>query len=440
LRRVDEQSLFDFLALGRLHTSNRSMYDGISVLPPGHAGTMRAGSTQPEIWRYWDFPPEPSFSSNDDPVGRFGELLEDAVRLRMRSDVAVGVTLSGGLDSTAVLHGAARTLPPDGVVRAFTSVFPSSGGPARDERRWAETAARPYASVVVEPVPVAADWLRAMEQLVRQLDAPTSSPAAASLWTIAERARASEVKVLLEGQGADELLGGYVQHAAVAVAARNGDRPSLRDTVDYAGTFRPVNFALWVVRERFPAMRHAYRTLRGTGSTLAPAFRTRFDVHALPPPATSLRQRLIDDLSRDNLPPLLHYGDAVTMAHSIEARQPFLDYRLVELCTQLPDQWKVGRGETKRILRAYLRSIGHDAIAARRDKLGFPTPIWSWLTADDSRAPRALLLGSDARVLEYCSRSAVAALINRARRERRTGADHLFRLVSTELWLRECIA
>jgi asparagine synthase (glutamine-hydrolysing) len=156
-------------------------------------------------------------------------------------------------------------------------------------------------------------------------------------------------------------------------------------------------------------------------------------------PATSLGQRLIDDLSRDVLPALLHYGDAVSMAHSVETRQPFLDYRLVEFCTGLPDEWKVGHGETKRILRAHLRSIGQDRIAARTDKLGFPTPIWSWLMADDARVPRELLLDPRARILHYCSREPVAALIARARHERRTGGDHLFRLLSTEIWLRTCI-
>lgn len=438
LRRVDEQSLFDLLALGRLHVSDRSMYAGISVLPPGHAGTLGPGAAQPDIWRYWNFPA--SSTITDDPVERFAELLQDAVRIRMRSDVDVGVTLSGGLDSTAVLDGAVRASQSDRVIRAFTSVFPAAAGPAHDERRWAETAARPYSSVVVDHVPVAADWLAVMKQLVRHLDEPTFSPAAASLWTIAERARAGDVKVLLEGQGADELLGGYVQHAAVAVASRNGARPGLRETLSYAETFGPGRFALWVLRERFPALRDVYRSSRGTGSALTPAFRQRFPTRTLPAPATSVRQRLIDDLSRDNLPPLLHYGDAVTMAHSVESRQPFLDYRLVEFCTQLPDEWKLGRGETKRILRMHLRAIGHDVIAARKDKLGFPTPVWSLLTDEDSRVPRSLLLGSDARILEYCSRPAIARLIERVRRDRRTGAEHLFRLVSTELWLRECIA
>jgi asparagine synthase (glutamine-hydrolysing) len=439
LRRADEQSLYEFLALGRLHASNRSMYDGVSVLPPGHAGVFRVGDDKPRIWRYWSLPAarEPD---DGDPVERFSELLGDAIRLRMRSDVPVGVTVSGGLDSTAVLHGAATSLPDDGRLRAFTSVFATNGGPARDERQWAEIAARPYSRVALEHVPVAANWLETLERMMWHLDAPTSSPAAASLWTIVQAARSRGIKVLLEGQGADELLGGYVQYAALALARNGGTSAGerIRAMRRYAATFGPSTIALWTARERFPRLRHLYRTRRGTGSTLSPAFAGRFPTDTRLP-ATSLGQRLIDDLSRDVLPALLHYGDAVSMAHSVETRQPFLDYRLVEFSTALPDDWKVGHGETKRILRAHLRAIGHQRIAERSDKLGFPTPVWSWLMADDARVSHELLLDPNARVRPYCSRSQVAALIARARRERRTGADHLFRLLATEIWLRRCI-
>jgi asparagine synthase (glutamine-hydrolysing) len=439
LRRADEQSLYEFLALGRLHTSSRSMYDGVSVLPPGHAGVFRVGDDTPRIWRYWSLPAarEPD---DGDPVERFSELLGDAIRLRMRSDVPVGVTVSGGLDSTAVLHGAATSLPEEGMLRAFTSVFATSGGPMRDERQWAEIAVRPYSRVALEHVPVAANWLETLERMMWHLDAPTSSPAAASLWTIVHAARSRGIKVLLEGQGADELLGGYVQYAALALARNGGSSAGkrIRELRRYAATFGLSTIALWTARERFPQLRHLYRRRRGTGSTLSPAFAGRFlaDTRL---PAASLGQRLIDDLSRDVLPALLHYGDAVSMAHSVETRQPFLDYRLVELCTALPDDWKVGHGETKRVLRAHLRSIGHQRIAERTDKLGFPTPVWTWLMADDARLPRELLLDPSARIQPYCSRPQVAALIARARRERRTGADHLFRLLATEMWLRTCI-
>jgi asparagine synthase (glutamine-hydrolysing) len=439
LRRVDERTLHDFLAFGRLPTSERSMYDGISVLPPAHAGILRTGESRPEIWPYWKFPD--SSEPDPNPVERFSELLTDSVRLRMRSDVGVGVALSGGLDSTAVLHGAVQALPQNGTIRAFTSVFPASSGPAQDERSWAEEAARRYTRVALEYVPVPNDWVRVMERMAWHLDAPTFSSSAVSLWTIVERARSHDVKVLLEGQGADELLGGYVQHAALAIAARGGIgiRRALRESSQYATTFRPYAFVLWLLRERFPALRHVYRSRRGTGSTLNVAFANRFRGTVPAPPANSLRQRLIDDLSRDILPAILHYGDGVSMAHSLETRQPFLDYRLVEYCTQLPDAWKVGDGETKRILRAHLRSIGQDRVASRRDKLGFPTPVWAWLMAEDALVPRTLLLGADSQITRYCSRSALESLIARARRDRRTGADHLFRLVSTELWLRVCI-
>lgn len=447
LRRVDELALYGFLARAQLQTSERSFYDGIKIVPPGHAGLLRAGDRAPSIWRYWTIGSDdiPAVAE-DDVVERFGALLEDAVRIRMRSDVPVGVTLSGGLDSTAVVHGAAATNGRS-PLRAFTSVWDADDrSTLRDERRWARLASGSYSNVVLEEVPAAeGDWLPTLERIAWHLDGPNYSPAVVPLWTIMERARTNGVKVMLEGQGGDELLGGYVHHAALAfldgLRGRNGSRAdAIRSAPSYARAFLPRAFALWVVREALPFTRHAYRAHRGTTATLRRDFATRWaGVQEPPAPLRHLSERLATDLTRDILPALLHYGDAVSMAHSVESRQPFLDYRLVELGASLPEHWKVSAGETKVVLRRYLRSIGQDRIAARTDKMGFPTPIWQWLVADDIAVPRRLLMSSDSRLLAYCSRESVGRLIDHTRRNPRTTATHLYRLVATELWLRACI-
>jgi len=99
----------------------------------------------------------------------------------------------------------------------------------------------------------------------------------------------------------------------------------------------------------------------------------------------------------------------------------------------------VSRGETKVVLRQYLHAIGHEQVAARPDKRGFPTPIWQWLAHDDAAVPQRLLLSPDSRILRYCSERGVRRLVEHTQRHPRSGAFHLYRLVSSELWLRACI-
>jgi asparagine synthase (glutamine-hydrolysing) len=449
LRRVDEATLYGFLAKAQLHTGESTFYEGIRMVPPGHAGVVEAGARAPRLWRYWRLAPSDDAPRSDAEVDeRFRALMEDAVRIRMRSDVPVGVTLSGGLDSTAVAHGAAATLNGAASLTAFTSVWQANTRSVlNDERRWAKLAARPYPVIELEEVPASrGDWLSTLERIAWHLDAPNYSPAVVPLWAIMEAARARGVKVLLEGQGGDELLGGYVHHAALAfiggLRGRNGGRLStVRSAPAYARAFLPGAFALWVARELAPFARHSYRARRGTAATLRPEFARRYsDIVDPPAPPTRLNDRLAADLTRDILPALLHYGDGVSMAHSVESRQPFLDYRLVELCLSLPERWKISHGQTKTVLRRYLRAIGQHEVAGRTDKMGFPTPIWQWLAADDIALPRRLLLSPDSRLLAYCTRSGLERLIAHTQREPRTTATHLYRLVSTELWLRACIA
>ncbi len=448
LRKPDERTLYDFLALGRLYDGTRSFYEGITAIPPNTTGTFSFGSKQQDMRRFWTFPTPGSGddASNEELVERFGYLLEDSVRIRMRSDVPVGVSLSGGLDSTAVLHGAAAALVGGQSLTAFTSVFePTADAVAQDERAWARLARQPYPAIILEEVPAAgADWQAIFERALWHLDGPNYSPAIVPLWSIMEHAHEQGVKVMLEGQGGDELLGGYIQHAALALLGRSRGRSGTRrgvisDFRAYSRAFGAMSFSLWMLRESVPSLRHSYRARLGTASVLDPAFKARYPEASVTRPSSQLGQRLVQDFSQNILPALLHYGDAVSSAHSIEARQPFLDYRLVEFCVGLDDRFKVANGATKQIERRYLHSVGQSAIAARVDKLGFPTPMWQWLVADDASGPRSLLLGSDTMIGAYCNRSALERLIDRTARKPETGAAHLYRLVATELWMRSTL-
>jgi asparagine synthase (glutamine-hydrolysing) len=452
LRRPDDVAVARLLTEKRIYVDGHSFYESISVFPAAHWATFHPGDTSPRLNRFWDFPDEDSATSSE--LDRaFVELLDDSVRIRLRSDVPLGVTLSGGLDSTAILHATRNAADKRAHVRAYTAVYPTMArdGAPIDERGWARAAAAPYQGVALREIAASSeDLLTLLRRIVWHMDGPGFSPAVFPVWQIAEAARDDGVKVLLEGQGADELLGGYSSHLAAA----------LLDSLGLALRSASVSAGVEAVRTARSAPRafSARRVLADLVTDALPQVR-RWDrrrstiVDAVRPemlPAVSspsqplnvpqrLRRRLLEDFSRDLLPGFLHYGDTITMAQSVEARLPFLDHRLVELCFRMPAGYKVRAGQSKAVLRSYLRSVGQDRIAARRRKHGYPTPTDQWLAADRGATLREVLLDPGALTRTYVSSGELARLIDRHVAGMFATGDVLFGLLSTELWLQECI-
>ncbi len=450
LLAVDTTTLAQFLTWGNLYASDSSFYRGVKVLPPAHCGEVLAGRNSPRIWRYWNYPEaDPAAHDRVNAVEQFTELFEDAVRLRHRSDVPVGITLSGGIDSTAVLAASVRTSTNNPV--CFTSVYEEHG---EGEAAWARQAAAPYGIQPVEVPAKKGQWVELLRRIAWHLDGPGYSPAVFPLWAIMREARRRETPVLLEGQGADEAFAGYAQYAALAIlsslkrAAKGPTAEALRELVwairGAMASFSSKWTALWVLREAFPGLVQWNRNRVSAGSTLHEPLRIAFTEaetqnEPVVPYPDPLNERLWRDHSSRILPGLLQYGDAISMAHAIETRLPFMDYRLVEWAFAQPSETKIGRGVTKRVVRAYLAGAGQRAIADRMDKQGYPTPAEKWLKERDAEIPRTLLLSPGSAIREYCDQGRIAGLIKLFEAGRPGLGNHLYRLLSTELWLRECV-
>ncbi len=442
---VNESSLLRFLAHNELHSHDESFYAGIHVLPPAHFAVYEPDTDRLTVTRYWQYPEDVETGGGaGEACGRFAELFEDAVRLRLRSDVQVGITLSGGLDSTAVLAAAARHAPRP--PQCFTSVY---GAGQTGELAWAERAVAAVGAPL-EPAPAPEDgWLATLPDIVWHMDGPGYSPAVYPLWCLMRQARAANVPVLLEGQGADEVLGGYPAYSVLELIdyARGAghERLSLpgllRRLRRLSGTFSAQWLALWLGRELSPALHAWHRSRVGFQSLV----RSGVDIPQapgtgeLPQGGDSVRRRLVADHARHILPGLLQNGDAMSMAHSIEARNPFLDYRLVEWLFRLPTQFKLRDGETKWVLREYLRATGQAAIGNRPDKRGYPTPVSKWLVAD----PVALeqrLLAPGSPLAEWCDPARLRRLVAQVQNGAPGADHHLYKLLSTQVWFERCIA
>ena len=443
-RAVSEQTLLDFLGNNLLYARGESFYQGIHVLPPAHYAIYEISTGNLRLSRYWDYPANTDEAlSADDAVAEFDALFTDAVRLRLRSDVPVGLTLSGGLDSTGVLTAAspysARPLT------CFTSIY---GEGEMGELPWAQRASDAVHAPLIAVAAPQQDWLHTLRKVAWHMDGPGYSPAVYPLWHLMMRARAEGVPVLLEGQGADEALAGYPQYAVLEllgyVSGKSGQRRSLAGIGERMRALRrtfSLRWALaWSARELSPTLLNWHRQRVGFQSLM----RQGVQLPQLPEPLERggddpVRQRLLTDHSLTILPGLLHYGDAISMAHGVEARHPFMDYRLVEWMFRLPARLRFNRSETKWVLRDYLRAHGQQAIGNRPDKKGYPTPVGKWLASEQGREIEHLLLDRHSLLHQWCDPTKIQRLIEQNRQRVMAAEHHLYKLVSTQLWLNECI-
>ena len=400
-------ALGPFVALGLMPPVDSSFFAGVQRLPGAHL--LRCAGGRIDVRRYWTPQPVDVPARYPDAVARLRELLVDSIRLRLRSDVPVGTSLSGGVDSSAVV-ALAGSLASGATRHAFTASFP---GYERDEWKYAEHVAASagvveHHRVVPEPDALLDD----LGTLVRDQEEPFGSLSIYAQWRVFKAAHEAGVTVLLDGQGGDELFAGYPGIAGWALRAR-GARPVARALVTGGPQRGDVLRALGSdMLPRAAARRHR----RGLASAYAAADVVDAAVRLEPPVAAGgeggspLRRELLRQSFHTSLPQLLRYADRDSMAHSREVRLPLLDRRIAEFALSAPPEYLVGGGVTKRILRDAVRDVVPPEILARRDKVGFEPPQARWLeTAAAIELAVDVLLDPASRATGLYDASAVEA-------------------------------
>jgi asparagine synthase (glutamine-hydrolysing) len=435
----------EFLEQSYMDHTEETFFAGIRKLPPAHSLVFDDQGLR--LTQYWRL--EPRAEPDGDPAEAMRELFLDSVRLRLRSDVPLGTALSGGLDSSSVavavdllLRTESDNARPVGErQRTFTAYFEDAGF---DER--------PFAEAVVERIKAdphwvsfsAADLVSNLPAIVRAQDEPFGSTSICASWYVMRAAGREGLKVMLDGQGGDEVLAGYRSHlgyhlADLLASGRVGELGAeLRSFRDLHGAKGLASVLVQpFATER---IRRATRARAKGSSTLV-----HDDLRGVAPPrlpdgsvlTSRLRRHQELLLTRRGLPELLRYEDRNSMAHSIEARVPFLDYRLVELLFALPSRELISAGKTKDVLRRALGDLLPPTVRERRDKLGFVTPEKRFMreelgdVAEDAFASRS-----------FAERGFVdaAAVRERLRRHRAGQLDagmELWRALNLELWARE---
>jgi asparagine synthase (glutamine-hydrolysing) len=338
-----------------------TLFKGIWSLEPGRY--LRWDGRTVEVRRYWRLPEGPVDERDEAELAEeLLALLADAVRLRLRSDVPVGLFLSGGLDSSLL---AALARPEE----VFTCRLPY--GEAYDEYVHAETMAR---ALGVEPRSVLLtpeEFRRELPRIVWHLDQPIATASSAAEFALARLAR-EHVTVVLGGQGSDEAFGGYVRHVLMTEEERLSASELLRD-------YRPLARILWGA-DVFgdPAARYFELLRRGVGDAEPALARVR--------EAFARRGTLVDRLGAADFalvfPSLILMNDRAAAAYGLENRTPFLDHRVVEFAFRLPASAKIRGFTTKAVLRRAARGLVPDAIVDRPDKKGLAVPVQRWLSRE----------------------------------------------------------
>lgn len=386
--RLNRRIAFDYLVNDLVDHTHETFYTGIHCLPAAHHAHFDLASHRLEIERYYALP-----RAAADP-GSFESTLQAAVASHLVSDVPVGSCLSGGIDSSTIVAIATESRAE---FHTFSAVYGDQAG-AFNERAHIDLAARHLGVQRHDVHP--RDLSDGFENLLDAQDEPMIGSSPYAQYRVFECARAQQIPVLLDGQGADETLWGYpsAQGTLLGLLLR---RIHLVDIYRRRAHFnrRSARFMFYpvvpdaVIRRAY-ARRPIFRALRAEASDHA-FYLPRLD---------DMREYTDRWLTETNLPQLLRYEDRNSMAHSIESRVPFLDHRLVECCVNLPDSHKLGPRWTKDILRQTMRDRLPREIVWRTDKVGFETPETAWMTDAAGQALYDRTIHDDAAVFDLLDR------------------------------------
>jgi len=422
------------LQLGWVCYHDETYYESLKSLPAAHNLTYADGKIS--IEKYWDIDPAKRFNGTfEEAKSKFSELFTDSIKLHMRSDVEIGGCLSGGLDSSAITSCIAKYFPAT-QFKTFTIYF--DGKDEVDERPWVSEVLKKYPSLVPYYYsPAQKEIEHSFDRAIYHADVPITGSSPISQYFVMQLAGQEKIKVVVDGQGSDEYLGGYM-HSFYRLIGGHIRKLELQNAMSV--------FQGHSSRQEFSAGKSIdvllKSTLAGLSSEqslysmeyknyfpfLSKNNQTNFSFPEFD--STRLNKFLYHLTFHTSLPSLLQFEDRNSMAFSIESRVPFLDHRLVEFAFSLPDENKIHKGETKYILRKSLNGLLPDAVANRRDKKGFVTPgEVKWL-----RGPLKFLVESDFKAIDFLDRKKINTLISQFKKGDSKNANLVWRVAVLNYW------
>lgn len=459
---ADDEAAVAFLAHSNCDYGERTLLRTVKALPPAHALTVDAATGQVATRAYWQLVPQaPNGGGDGQRLEGLRTLLEETTRRHLVSDVRVGSCLSGGLDSSTIvgLIGKIRREQPDAAealgdsLQTFTACYEER---AFDEREYALAVANAVGATPHLAFPSPQDFWQSFERMAWHQDMPFGELTYFAQWRVMRAAKEAGVKVLLDGQGGDEVFGGYAKFRYAYLASLLGSGRLLRLAKEWSAMLLQGDRYVLDIRNGYRYLPRRLRRLLGVDGLLQQAVRSdwnrtlggestpatrlwRYASQRRPggSPATVMQRMQLDDIFVDTLPMLLRMEDRSSMAFSLEARVPLLDHHVVEYGLSLPDDLKIHNGWSKFAVRRAMQGILPDVVRTRKTKLGFAVPGQRWL-AHELRPQVTALIEDTLRCEKYVDpkvlrRWYAAPRAAAASRETYLG---LFRVLSLEMWMR----
>lgn len=457
LKKTNYSCLYRLLNTGSLDEGDETFYENIKQLKAAHCLVLQDNDFK--IYKYWDYY-ETAKEKYDykNAEETFLSLLTSSIKLRYRADVPVGACLSGGLDSSSIVTLSTKLL--DCPIHTFSSIYEDEDC---NESYYIDIVNKFNKTIPHYVYPVPQDFIDIIKKITYHQDEPTAGPGLYSQWHVMKTAQ-DHVKVLLDGQGADELLGGYFYFfgyyfseikkeknkiGAIAAAQKIlNEYPKIKELTgmnSYAGMYRIISeiFLPRFLSNIFntPLLKRninnkSFLTAEFTnnakcGNKQYPEIPKKFE--------NELENALYKSLVQVSIPSLLHYEDRNSMAFSIESRVPFLDYRLVEFCLGLPADERIKADMTKVIMRKALKGILPDEVTYRRDKKGYPTPFARWLREDIKNDVVDILFSNRTRQRKIFNMEFLEKEFKRHINGEIDISWQIWRYLTTELWFQEFI-
>jgi len=435
----------DYLVYGYLDHTTETMYDGIFQVQPGAILTINEDGDQ-SVKTYWTLKPKnEGITTAAEASAKYRQLFYDSVKLRLRSDVPIGSCLSGGLDSAsivAVAHDIAHQSATHLEHKTFTAYAEDK---KYDEREYSRVLNKKLSLQAFELEPDPTKILSDLPLLLWHQDEPFLSLSMYAQWLVMKRVRQEGVTVVLDGQGGDETLAGYMPYfgSLMAQLIRSGRWVRAWREWQYIRRNHPrsipdilPSLVLYLVPSWLrPVI--VSRSGKSEIRALRPNIRKNF-FHApsLPQPFSSqLKNHLYRLLTGPGLRALLHSEDRNSMAASVESRVPFLDHRLAEFTLGLPDHLLISNGVTKPLLRQALSNLLPPAIRDRRDKMGFVVPQQEWMRTVLRQTIEEALLAKNPRLEKYLDLSIVRDVVQDFMASKNNQTALVWRWYAMEYWL-----
>lgn len=440
-RSIHADALFDYLRFGFTDRGGRTLFRDMHHLPPAHYAIIDLDNVQDiRPVRYWQTTLNNTVDlSFDEAATRLKELFFESVRLHLRADVPVGAALSGGIDSSAVVM-AMRHLEGDKLdLHAFSFIAPEDKA---NEEHWIEMAGAAAQASVYKTAPGGSELSGDIDALIKTQGEPFGSTSIYAQSKVFELAKQNGIKVTLDGQGADEILAGYVPFIGARLASLMKQGRLLKAGRLLRGSGNASSAIPRAMRFILPGgLQTCARKL--IGEELVPDwmngawFQARDVRMAAPQHAVAgdvLRHELNESLTDRVLPSLLRYQDRNSMAHSVESRVPFLTTKLVDFLYSLPENFLISDdGVTKSVFREAMRDHVPAQILERRDKIGFVTPEARWLKEDTAWADQ-ILARDPLRSIGALNSDVVKSEIESARAGRKPISAPVWRWINLTRW------